>query len=402
MRIGLSTSVIERGRTGIAQYVFALTRALLPHAGEHQFALYVLEDDLPLFNFVTPAMRLVPVPERFRPPLKNILWHQRCLPMLAREHGLEVLHVPSYRRLLGPRPCALVATIHDLAPFHVDGKYDCLRMFYGRVVARALARRQHQIIAISRSTARDIESYFRVPAERLTIIHNGLNHEQFFPGSTTEAREMIAQRFGVRQPFFLYVARLEHPGKNHLRLIEAFTRFKAETALPWQLVLAGTDSCRAEIIHAAARRSPFASDIILPGFVAQGDLPTLYRAAEVFVYPSLYEGFGLPPLEAMACGCPVICSPNGALGEVAGEAALTIDPTNIAELKASMVRVAADAGLRKRLHAAGLKQAQLFNWQRTAAATLEVYARARERAKAGTLNQRDTWGSGPVTPVTTA
>src|SRR4051812_8107328 len=100
MRIGLSTSVIQRGQTGVAQYVFALVRSFLAHTDEHQFTLFVLEKDLPFFAFAQPAMQLVSVPEAFRPPLKNIFWHQRCLPALARNHGLDVLHVPSYRRLL--------------------------------------------------------------------------------------------------------------------------------------------------------------------------------------------------------------------------------------------------------------------------------------------------------------
>ncbi|MFL6544336.1 MAG: glycosyltransferase, partial [Candidatus Udaeobacter sp.] len=115
MRIGLSTSVIQRGRTGVAQYVFALTRAFQAHAQEHQFTLFVLKDDLPFFASVQSLMHLVPVSEEFRPPVKNILWHQHGLPRLAREHQLDVLHVPSYRRLMWPRPCALVGTIHDLA-----------------------------------------------------------------------------------------------------------------------------------------------------------------------------------------------------------------------------------------------------------------------------------------------
>src|SRR5213593_550577 len=162
MRIGLSTSVIQRGHTGVAQYVFALTRSLLAHTTEHQFTLFVLEEDLPLFDFAKSARQLVAVPEKFRPPVKNILWHQRRLPALVREHRLDVLHVPSYRRLLWRRPCALVATIHDLAPFKVSRKYDWKRMLYGRVVARRLARRQHRIIVISENTARDVSTYFGV------------------------------------------------------------------------------------------------------------------------------------------------------------------------------------------------------------------------------------------------
>src|SRR5579871_5886242 len=156
MRIGISTSVIQRGRTGIAQYVFSLLRALLPHAGKHEFVLFVLEDDLELFDFAWENMRILPVSERFRPPIRNIVWHQTVLPRLLREQQIEVLHIPSYRRLLWSGPCRLVGTIHDLAPFHLGKKYDWARMFYGRVIARRLARRQDQIIAISDNTARDI------------------------------------------------------------------------------------------------------------------------------------------------------------------------------------------------------------------------------------------------------
>src|SRR2546430_9627530 len=146
MRVGISTSVIQRGRTGIAQYVFALTRVLATHVREHDFVLFVLEEDLPLFNFADGLLQLVPVAERFRSPVKNILWHQTEMPRLARELGLDVLHVPSYRRMLWPQPWALVATIHDLAPFRVRRKYDWTRMLYGRLVVPRLARRQHDII----------------------------------------------------------------------------------------------------------------------------------------------------------------------------------------------------------------------------------------------------------------
>src|SRR5689334_15747716 len=139
MRIGISTSVIQRGKTGIAQHLFALLRAMIPHTTQHEFVLFVLQDDLPLFDFINGEMKLVTVPEKYRSPVRNILWHQIRLPKLAREHCLDVLHVPSYRRLLWPRPCALVATVHDLAPFRVSGKYDWKRMFYGRVIARRLA-----------------------------------------------------------------------------------------------------------------------------------------------------------------------------------------------------------------------------------------------------------------------
>ena len=379
MRIGISTSVIQRGRSGVGQYVLALTRALLSCADQHEFTLYVLEEDRALFDFARDRMRLETVPERHRPATRNIAWHHRELPALVREHGLHVLHVPSYRRMLWPRPCALVATIHDLAPFRVPKKYDLLRMIYGRVVVRQLAHRQDHIIAVSRDTARDIARYFRVPSSRVSVIHNGLDHARFTPAGRADASALLAQRHGLHPPFFLYVARLEHPAKNHARLIAAFNRFKTERPSPWQLVLCGSDWHGAEIVHDLARRSPYAQDIRLLGFVPDRDLPTWYRAATVMVYPSLFEGFGLPPLEAMACGCPVLASSIGAVSEVCGDAAAKADPLDVADLTRQLSRLAHDEALREQLRHAGLARAREFDWRRTATATLNVYARAVQR-----------------------
>lgn len=387
MRIGLSTSVIQRGKSGVGQYVLALVRALLPEATRHEFTLFVLEEDLPLFAFARPAMRVVTVAEKHRPAVKNILWHQLELPALARRLGLEVLHVPSYRRLLGRKPCALVATIHDLAPFRLPGKYDALRMLYGRVIVRQLARRQDEIVAVSRATASDITRFFGVPAAKVTVIPNGLDHARFSPEGRPEASRLVAQRHGLHPPFFLYVARLEHPGKNHARLIAAFNRFKTQWPSPWQLVLSGSDWHGAEVIHDLVRRSPFAQDIRCLGFVSNDELPLWYRAATVFVYPSLFEGFGLPPLEAMASGCPVLASNDGAVSEVCGQAAIFANPLDVDDLTRQLTGIARDETLRDQLRARGLVHARQFDWAHTAAATLGIYVRAvgrRRTATAGT------------------
>src|SRR5213078_439613 len=181
----------------------------------------------------------------------------------------------------------LVATIHDLAPFHVPKKCDWKRMLYGRISVRRLAHRQDRIIAISENTERDIMSYFGVPKNRITVIHNGVEHSRFFPGDREAAKTLVTQQYKVAQPFFLYLARIEHPGKNHVRLISAFEMFKAATQSNWQLVFGGSDWSGADAIHAAIKQSRFNSDIRALGFVAEDALPDLYRAAEVFVYPSL-------------------------------------------------------------------------------------------------------------------
>jgi glycosyltransferase involved in cell wall biosynthesis len=266
-----------------------------------------------------------------------------------------------------------VATIHDLAPFHVTGKYDWKRMFYGRVVVRRLAMRQDRVIAVSHNTAADLVRFFRLREAQIKVIHNGIDHRRFTPGSAPEAKARVAHRLGLTSPFFLYVARLEHPGKNHLRLIQAFEKFKNSCKSEFQLVFAGSDWHGAEAIHRAIQNSPHKKDIRSLGFVSLEELPELYRAAEVFVYPSLFEGFGFPPLEAMACGCPVISSTRGSLEEIVGTAALTVDPENVDEMSYQLRRGALDGALRARLRAAGIERALLFDWDVAAAETLKVY-----------------------------
>jgi len=359
MKIGFSTTVIQRGKTGVAQYVFALLRALRSRLGQHQYFLFVLEEDLPLFAFLEGSMTLVPVPEKYRPAVKNILWHQLHLPALARKLGLDVLHIPSYRRLLWRKPCPLIATIHDLAPFHVTGKYDWKRMIY-----------------VSENTARDLGTCFGLGRDRVTVIWNGIDHQRFQPGDMAAAKAVIAERWKLDRPFFLYVSRLEHPGKNHVHLIEAFNRFKAETKSDWLLAFGGSDWHGAEAIHAAVKASPYAADIRPLGFVDDPSLPGLYHATDVFVYPSLFEGFGFPPIEAMASGCPVISSTRGSLREVVADAALTIDPENPTELAAALKLMATDPAERARWRTAGFINARRFDWGQNADQTLALYQQA--------------------------
>jgi glycosyltransferase involved in cell wall biosynthesis len=368
MRIGITTSVGARGQSGIGRYICSLTKAFLEHADEHSFTLFVLEEDAPLFAFAEKGMRIVKVPERFRAPAADIFWHQAGLPVIAKSLGLDVVHVPSYRRMIWSQPCAMVATIHDLAPFHVHGKYDFMRMLYGRYWARVMAGRQDRIVAISQSTARDARRFFKVSPERLSVIYNGLDHGLFRPGT---ANTLV--------PFFLYVARLEHPGKNHILLLHAFERFKAETKSNWQLVLAGKDWPGAEVIHGAIRTSPFSKEIRCLGFVPEEDLPGLYRSAGALVSPSLFEGFGLPLAEAMACGCAVLCSTGGSQAEVVDGAALMAEAGDANGWAQGLRRLATDDKLRIQLREAGLVRAQVFDWRKAASGTLEVYRGAVEK-----------------------
>jgi glycosyltransferase involved in cell wall biosynthesis len=382
MRIVLSTSVIQRGRFGVSQYVFGLIKALLPWTKVHDFSLIVLEEDLPLFEFAAKQMTVVPISECYRAPVKNIVWHQVVLPRWLKQHAIDVLHVPTYRRMLYSAQSAMVTTIHDLGQFHVAKKYDPARMLYGRVIARHLANCQDQIIAVSQSTARDVEQFFHVAPDRIHVAYNGLDHGRFFAGDHAKAKAEARTRWEINRPFFLYVSLIAHPQKNHVRLIEAFNQFRTDTNLDWQLVFSGSDHHDADAVHVKAQQSPFFSDIRFLGFVEDAVLPTLYRAADVTVCPSLFEGFGFPTVEAMACGCPVVCSNRGALPEVVGSAAGMFDPENVGEMTAALQRSATDSRWRAQLRTAGFMNARRFNWCDHAEKVVRVYEQANSRRKA--------------------
>ncbi len=373
IKAGLTTSVIQRGKTGIAQWIFALTRALEAHRDEVELTLFVLEEDLELFDYAKEFCQIDLVPESFRPPVKDIYWHQYHLPRRASELGLDLLHLPSYRRLIRHQGCATVGTIHDLAPFHLKGKYDWKRMLYGKYVVPYFAHQTTHITAVSQYTAGDITRFFGIPENKITVILNGLDHQRFTPDRDPAAEAEVLAKWQLTKPYFLYVARLEHPGKNHVRLIEAFNDMKSRTGSDWQLVFGGSDWHGAEAIHAAAQASPYADSIRSTGFVPDADLPHLYRAAECFVYPSLFEGFGLPPVEAMACGCPVISSGEGSLREVVSDAGILITPTDTQSISQALVDMATQPDQIADYRDRGLKNAQRFRWELAAKATVETY-----------------------------
>jgi glycosyltransferase involved in cell wall biosynthesis len=381
MRIGFSIASIERGQGGINQDIVSLMRALAVHAGPHQFAAFVLEHDLPAFSFVRNQIQLVPVAEHFRQPIRNILWHQMVLPRLARELQLEVLHIPNIHRLPWRRPCPLVTTIQD--PEQIRPRQSGMHptALFERLMTQWLAKRQIEVIATSEAAGGELASQLGIPSRHISVVYAGVDHNRFFPAFTDSAKLPAEQGYGLSKPFFFYVAPLEHPAGNHLRLIEAFEGFKSTILSPWQLVLAGPDSTGAEIIRDAIAKSRFAADIRCLGSVAEFDLPELYRAASVAIHPALGDGLGTVPLQAMACGCPVISSNRGALKEILGRAAAIVDPENSAEMTNHMIRMAEDPEMRAHWSIAGLARAKCFHWQKTVAGIFEVYSQAAADSK---------------------
>lgn len=382
MRVGLSVSVIQRGRSGVATYVAGLLRGMKATGWPVEVVLIGLEGDREWFEPWMDHCRWVGVGEKFRPAVRNILWHQTCLRGVLKREGCDIVHIPSYRRLVALPGVPQVATIHDCAPFRLAGKYDPLRMFYGRNVVRPMARRCAGVIAVSEFTAGDIRRFFGISSDRLSVIWNGIDHGRFRRLPPDEVAARLPVTAGWRDPWWIYVARLEHPAKNHVRLIRAFETLCGE-AVPGvgNLVLAGADWHGASEIHAAVAASPVRDRIHLTGFVPDDDLPAWYSGARALVFPSLFEGFGLPPVEAMACGCPVLSSDRGALGEVIADAARRFDPESVGSIAGAMRELLDRPALSEELREAGIARAGKFRWEHCAAATVDVYRDAAARIK---------------------
>ena len=368
-RVGITTFGADGPRSGIGHYVASLLPHLAALGLSETGEVLAHEDEAAFF---ASGMRVVPFSNRLRPPVVNLAWHQAALPSWCRRRGYDALFLPAAnRRVPASAPCPTVGTVHDFSMLHVAGKYDALRGLYIHKVLPALVRRLTRVVTVSESSKRDIVSHARVSEDRVHVVPSGVDHRRFSPGDP-EAAARTAARHGADRPYVVYVSRLEHPGKNHVRLIAAWDEVKRRTGAPHRLVLAGSDWSGAEHVHAAARAARHADSIVFTGFLPSADLPDLYRAADLLVFPSLYEGFGMPILEAMACGTPVACSSTSSLPEVAGDAALLFHPEDESSIAAAIETVLTSPSRARELRERGLARAARFQWRRSAEQTLEV------------------------------
>jgi glycosyltransferase involved in cell wall biosynthesis len=375
MKVGILTFACDAGRSGIGQYVVHLLRQFQTVAPDVEFEIVGHEDELAAFLPTEHDYTLYTVSTRWKSPVMNILWQNLFLPSLCKTHGYDVVFLPAAnRRLPLWLPCPTVGTVHDFSSMHIDGKYDPLRDIYIKRILPFLVRRLTRVISVSECTKNDIIAYARVPAERITVIPHGVDHETYYPRDKQESQAKVCAKYGLRPPYVLYISRIEHPGKNHVRLIRAFARIEQETDLPHQLVLAGSDWTRAEEVHKAAMDTGLGDAIRFTGFVESADLPYLYCGADLFVFPSLFEGFGMPILEAMASGTPVACSNVSSLPEVAGDAAAYFDPCHEAAMAGTIRNALTDSEAQKRTVADGRLRAAQFKWSSAAEITLEVLA----------------------------
>jgi glycosyltransferase involved in cell wall biosynthesis len=367
MRIGIDAHHVNGKPQGSRTYLLELIRALSRASAKEPLDLVVYSFRPGETSAVLPAARLehrriFPESARLRLPF--------VAPALALRDRLNVLH----SQYLAP-PFSFVpdvVTIHDILfethPLLFQGA------FSDRSVAliRRSARRARVVLTVSEFSRRALIERYLLPPENVLVTPNAVDHDVFRPqGSEAEG---FRERFGLDGPYLLFVGRIE-PRKNLLRLIRAFSRVRGKLGGGIRLAVAGASDFRFREVLEEARRQGEDSVRFL-GPVADRDLPPLYRFAEALTYPSLAEGFGIPVLEAMACGTPVLASPRGALPEVGGDSVLWVEPEDEEAIADGIERILTDSELRGRLRAAGPRRAAGFDWNETAKKTLGAYRRA--------------------------
>jgi glycosyltransferase involved in cell wall biosynthesis len=364
----IDVSAAVHRRAGLGRYAENLARALL-QAEPHRYALFYNRE-----RGVEPLTGLCDVPRRSvslgYKPWRMLVWmgqlahlgFNRLVP------GAELFHATEH--LLMPlRGVPTVLTVHDLIFHHLPAYHKWLNRWYLNLTMPLFCRQATRVIAVSEHTRRDLIEVYGLSGDKITVVHEAAD-PRFCP-QPQHMVEAVRSEYGLPERYLLFVGTVE-PRKNLSRLVEVFCALSAE-GLTDGLVIAGKLGWLYEGFLARLERSPARQQVTLTGYVPAADLPALYSGAQALVFPSLYEGFGLPVLEAMACGTPVACSDTSSLPEIAGDAALRFDPgdpESIAEIVRGLLQ---DADLRGALRKAGRQQAARFSWGRAAAETAAVY-----------------------------
>ena len=371
MRIGIDATALPPDPVGAGNYIIQLIRALtaLDSADEwvifaqnHGRDLIYLSEDSRLTWHLTPD----------HSPAQRLIWEQTVFPALVKQTGIDLLHSLHYTRPLS-LPCASVVTFHDMTFFLYPELHTRSKRLFFPWMMRFSARYADAIIADSENTRRDAIRILKIPEGKISAIPLGINPD-FHPLNDTPTLKTCQEKYGLPETYILNVGLVE-PRKNLPLLLEAYHRLLQYCAPP-PLVIVGRLGWGVEQVFQQIERLSLQDRVVFTGYVPAQDLPVVYNLAQIFVYPSKYEGFGFPPLEAMACGVPTITSNISAMRDQVGEAALLVEPENPTALAQAMLSLINDLGLRQRLSSAGPGQATQFSWVKTALETREIYRKA--------------------------
>ena len=369
MRIGLDGIPLSEVKTGIGHYTLELARALALVSTSDEFELVSPFPYLPELSSQTWPENL----RMERVGINSIVnrWWAMRLPAHVRRAGYALFHGTNYDIPLWNR-CPTVVTIHDLSVLLHPHLHERQVVRRARRRLPVMARAATMIITATSEGKREVCAHLNVKPEKVAVTPYA-PRRNFRPCATEESTK-VRRRLGIEDEFLLFVGTIE-PRKNLLTLVRAYEEVLRETALRPQLVIAGREGWLMDDLFAYINRAGLQDRLRFTGYLAEEDLAALYSSCRVFIYPSLYEGFGLPPLEAMACGAPVITSRIQSIMEVTASAALLVEPTDAAALAQAIIKLLEDEGQREQLKAAGRARALEFTWEKTAEQTLELYRR---------------------------
>lgn len=366
MIIGISGYVGTR-LTGIGRVLIEVLKRIAKINNNDQYILFknfdfLAYDELKSFKNIT----LVNIKVSKNSPLKNIIWHQRSFQMLQKKYKCDIAYIPNFSLLLWKR-IPTVVTIHDLIEYNVPDKFSKIRMIYRKWICDPLmARKSDCILTVSESSKNDIIKYLHQKSSKVKVTPNAVDHNVFRMYDNAEIQQTLAKYGLVYNSYLLFVGTIDYPGKNIKTVLDAFFDMKLQGLIDKKLVIVGKDGYNSQVIYDYVNASPYKKDVIFTGYLPDVDLPKLYAGAYIMIYLSLYEGFGLPVLEAMACGTPVICSNTSCFPEVVGELNVCVPPTDVRSVETKILEMISDESYRMKLADKCYQKAQEFSWSESA------------------------------------
>jgi glycosyltransferase involved in cell wall biosynthesis len=379
MHIGINAQLLSNSQNyrngGVSRYIRYLITELAKQPGKHTYTIFVNGQDIIEQLPSSPQITYIAATWPEAKPAARVVWEQLTLPSLIRQKQITVLHSPvNVRPEFLPRSCASIVTIHDLAFLRFPHVLTRSKRIYHKTFTMHSLRHASMLITVSDSTKRDVHELVDIPNERIHTIYTCIN--EHFTNTWDEAQiQAFRQQYGLEEGFFLYLGTLE-PRKNIPAIIDAYAILRQKHAIRQKLVLAGGKGWLYEAIFSKVRQMGLETEVLFPGFVSDKEQVLWYQAANVFVYPSLYEGFGIPVAEALACGTPVVTSNVSSLPEAGTDLALCVDPSNINALSDAMYQALTDQTLQEKCRTLAPAIAQKYSASTMVGQTIEAYEQA--------------------------
>lgn len=323
-----------------------------------------------------PNIEIVDVPYTEESGLKNIIWHQWTFQKLKKKFKCDIAYIPNFTLLLW-KVVPTVVTIHDLIEYNVPDKFSKLRMFYRKMICDPLmANRSDHILTVSQSSYNDIVRYMGVNPSKITLTLNATDKTFFRKYPQNEVEEVLSD-YGLKyKEYLLFVGTIDYPGKNIKTVVESFLNLRSKGQLEGKkLVVIGKNGFNSDVIYDIVNRSSFKDDVVFTGYLKDGDLPKFYAGASIMLYLSLFEGFGLPVLESMSCGTPVICPNTSCFPEIVEELDVAVPPTDVTIVEQKILKILGDKNYYEELSARCFEKSMKYSWKDSA----KVYQDAFEK-----------------------